>query len=71
MVRARLHELGGDYGDLPAHDGLWEAAEATADDLAARLAVAPMVLEARGLDVTPGMIEKLRKRRRSGQRRHP
>jgi uncharacterized ferritin-like protein (DUF455 family) len=60
MVRARLHELGGDYGDLPAHDGLWEAAEATADDLAARLAVAPMVLEARGLDVTPGMIEKLR-----------
>jgi uncharacterized ferritin-like protein (DUF455 family) len=59
MVRARLHELGADYGDLPAHDGLWEAAEATADDLAARLAVAPMVLEARGLDVTPGMIEKL------------
>jgi len=60
MVRARLHALGGDYGDLPAHDGLWEAAQATADDLAARLAVAPMVLEARGLDVTPGMIEKLR-----------
>jgi uncharacterized ferritin-like protein (DUF455 family) len=60
MVRARLHDLGGEYGDLPAHDGLWEAADATADDLAARLAVAPMVLEARGLDVTPGMIEKLR-----------
>ncbi len=60
MVRGRLNELGGDYGDLPAHDGLWEAAEATAEDLAARLAVAPMVLEARGLDVTPGMMEKLR-----------
>lgn len=44
MVRARLNSLGGDYGDLPAHDGLWEAAEATADQLAARLAVAPMVL---------------------------
>ena len=41
MVRRRLRELGGDYGDLPAHDGLWEAAEATSDDLAARLAVAP------------------------------
>ena len=60
MVRERLGELGGDYGDLPAHDGLWSAAEATADDLAARLAIAPMVLEARGLDVTPGMIERLR-----------
>lgn len=59
MVRDRLLTLGGDYGDLPAHDGLWEAAEATASDLAARLAVAPMVLEARGLDVTPGMIERL------------
>ncbi len=60
MIRARLVELGGDYGDLPAHDGLWEAANATRDDLAARLAVAPMVLEARGLDVTPGMIDKLK-----------
>ena len=60
MVRRRLSELGGNYGDLPAHDGLWEAALATADDLAARLAVAPMVLEARGLDVTPAMIGKLR-----------
>ncbi|MFW5661610.1 MAG: ferritin-like domain-containing protein [Oceanicaulis sp.] len=60
MVCARLRELGTGYGDLPAHDGLWEAAEATAHDLAARLAVAPMVLEARGLDVTPGMIERLK-----------
>jgi len=59
MVRDRLLELGGDYGDLPAHDGLWEAAQGTAHDLAARLAIAPMVLEARGLDVTPGMIDRL------------
>lgn len=60
MVRERLKEWGGDYGDLPAHDGLWEAALETRGDLAARLAVAPMVLEARGLDVTPGMITRLR-----------
>ncbi|MEQ8404419.1 MAG: ferritin-like domain-containing protein [Oceanicaulis sp.] len=59
LVREQLARLGGDYGDLPAHDGLWEAASATANDLMGRLAVAPMVLEARGLDVTPGMIEKL------------
>jgi uncharacterized ferritin-like protein (DUF455 family) len=60
LLRERLAALGSDYGDLPAHDGLWSAAEATADDLAGRLAVAPMVLEARGLDVTPGMIERLK-----------
>ena len=51
--------LGAAYGDLPAHDGLWEAAQATAHDLLARLAVVPLVLEARGLDVTPAMIERL------------
>lgn len=59
LLAQRLHELGAAYGDLPAHDGLWQAAEATADDLLARLAVVPLVLEARGLDVTPAMIEKL------------
>ena len=51
--------LGAAYGDLPAHDGLWEAAAATAHDLLARLAVVPLVLEARGLDVTPEMIRRL------------
>ena len=61
LLSARLAELGAAYGDLPAHDGLWEAAQTTADDLLARLAVVPLVLEARGLDVTPGMIEKLRR----------
>ena len=60
MLEDRLNELGASYGDLPAHDGLWQAAATTAHDLLARLAVVPMVLEARGLDVTPGMIEKLR-----------
>lgn len=59
MVAGRLGELGAAYGDLPAHSGLWDAAFATRRDLAARLAIAPMVLESRGLDVTPGMIEKL------------
>ncbi len=60
LLRERLSAFGAAYGDLPAHGGLWEAAEATADDLAARLAVVPLVLEARGLDVTPAMIERLR-----------
>lgn len=48
------------YGALPAHAGMWRAAEDTADDLMGRLAVVPMVLEARGLDVTPGMIKVFR-----------
>ena len=59
-LRARLRDLGGEYGDLDAHDGLWEMAAKTAGDLAARLAMVPRVLEARALDVTPGMIERLR-----------
>lgn len=59
LLRARLADFGAAYGDLPAHDGLWEAAAATADDLLARLAVVPLVLEARGLDVTPGMAARL------------
>jgi len=59
QLAGRLAELGAGYGDLPAHDGLWEAAAATADDLLARLAVVPLVLEARGLDVTPEMAARL------------
>jgi uncharacterized ferritin-like protein (DUF455 family) len=47
------------YGDLPAHDGLWQAAQGTADDLLARLAIVPLVLEARGLDTTPGAVARL------------
>jgi uncharacterized ferritin-like protein (DUF455 family) len=59
MVRKRLRDLDADYGDLPAHDGLWEAAHHTRNDLTARLAVVPLILEARGLDVTPSMRDKL------------
>jgi uncharacterized ferritin-like protein (DUF455 family) len=59
LLQERLEELGGSYGDLPAHDGLWQAAQQTGHDLLARLAVVPLILEARGLDVTPGMIDKL------------
>ena len=51
-----LEKLGSHYGALPAHAGMWRAAQDTAEDLMGRLAVVPMVLEARGLDVTPGMI---------------
>lgn len=60
MVAGYLAETGTAYGDLPAHGGLWEAATDTAGNIMARLAVAPLVLEARGLDVTPGMISGLR-----------
>ena len=61
MLEKRLNEMGFGYGDFPAHDGLWEAAYDTRLDLAARLAIVPMVLEARGLDVTPGMIKRFNK----------
>lgn len=61
LVTKRLSDLGIHYGDLPAHDGLWEMAEATRGNLAARLAIVPMVLEARGLDVTPAMIARFEK----------
>ena len=58
LLDRRLNALGSGYGALPAHDGLWEAAEATAADPLARLAVVPMVLEARGLDVTPATVAR-------------
>ena len=60
MLSARLAELGYAYGDFDAHDGLWQMAEKTAGNDTARMALVPRVLEARGLDVTPGMIERLR-----------
>lgn len=60
LVRGRLHALGADYGDMPAHDGLWQAAHDTRNDLTARLAVVPLILEARGLDVTPPLQAKMR-----------
>lgn len=61
MLRTRLQEMGFEYGDFPAHNGLWEMACRTADDALARMALVPRVLEARGLDATPPIIEKLRR----------
>ena len=59
LLSRRLESLDSRYGALPAHDGLWQAVEATSHDLGARLAVVPLILEARGLDVTPSLLEKL------------
>jgi uncharacterized ferritin-like protein (DUF455 family) len=59
LLDGRLRELGFGYGDFPAHDGLWQMAVDTADDVLLRMALVPRVLEARGLDVTPGMIQRL------------
>jgi uncharacterized ferritin-like protein (DUF455 family) len=59
LIDKRLHALGASYGDLPAHDGLWQAAQATKDSLLARVAIVPLVLEARGLDVGPAMQANL------------
>ncbi len=60
LLAKRLHQLGSDYGALPAHGGLWEMAVATDYDVIVRMALVPRVLEARGLDVTPAMIDKLK-----------
>jgi uncharacterized ferritin-like protein (DUF455 family) len=60
LVRAHLRQLGHDYGDFAAHDGLWQMARKTAHDPLARMALVPRVLEARGLDASPGMIRRLR-----------
>jgi len=60
LIARHLSTMGSHYGALPAHDGLWSAAAATSHDVAARLAVVPMVLEARGLDVTPATLTRVR-----------
>lgn len=60
LLRKRLNEFGADYGDLSAHGGLWDVAEDTTGDILARLALVPRYMEARGLDVTPDMIGKLK-----------
>jgi uncharacterized ferritin-like protein (DUF455 family) len=59
LLDRHLRGLGSHYGALPAHAGLWRAAHDTRHDAAARLAIVPMVLEARGLDTTPQTIERL------------
>jgi len=59
LIRAHLRHMGGEYGDYSAHGGLWEMCEKTAHDVLIRMALVPRVLEARGLDVTPGIQQKL------------
>jgi uncharacterized ferritin-like protein (DUF455 family) len=59
LLTTRLGQLGRQYGDYPAHNGLWEMAEKTSGSCLVRMALVPRVLEARGLDVTPGMIDRL------------
>lgn len=58
LLDRRLRQMGSHYGALPAHDGLWQAAADTAHDALARLAIVPMVLEARALDITPVTIQR-------------
>lgn len=60
LLARKLETLGSSYGALPAHAGLWQAAYQTRNDVAARLAAVPMVLEARGLDVTPATLERVK-----------
>jgi uncharacterized ferritin-like protein (DUF455 family) len=59
LLHAHLQSIGFEYGDFPAHNGLWEMAEKTRHDLLARLALVPRTLEARGLDASPAVKDKL------------
>ena len=61
LLRDHLSTLGHGYGDFPAHDNLWAMCEKTKDDIVARMALVPRTLEARGLDATPIIQEKLRR----------
>lgn len=60
LLNTRLHQLDAAYGDFPAHNGLWEAAVKTNSDVLERMALVPMILEARGLDTTPASVDRLR-----------
>lgn len=59
LLNAHLNQMGCSYGDFPAHDGLWDMAERTKNDVLARLALVPRTLEARGLDATPAVRKRL------------
>ena len=59
LLDRKLRTLGSHYGALRAHAGLWQAAQETSHDVTARLAIVPMVLEARGLDVTPATRDRI------------
>ncbi len=60
LLRKKLQTFDTDYGDLPAHSGLWDLAQYTASDLLKRVALVPRNMEAHGLDVTPPLIEKFK-----------
>lgn len=60
LLNTHLRSLGFEYGDFPAHDGLWDMAQKTAHDPLVRMALVPRLLEARGLDATPAIQAKLR-----------
>ncbi|MCK5727485.1 MAG: ferritin-like domain-containing protein [Thiotrichaceae bacterium] len=60
LLSTRLNDMGYQYGDMPAHNGLWESCINTDHDVMVRMALVPRVLEARGLDVTPGIMKRLR-----------
>jgi len=59
LLREHLRSLGFDYGDFPAHDGLWQMCTRTAHDPLVRMALVPRLLEARGLDASPAIVRKL------------
>jgi len=59
LLAAHLNSLGCGYGELPAHDGLWDLAQRTAHDVLCRMALVPRLTEARGLDATPVIRKKL------------
>ena len=59
LLNAHLNQMSFAYGDFPAHDGLWDMAKRTKDDVLARLALVPRTLEARGLDATPAVLNRL------------
>ncbi|MDP3619675.1 MAG: ferritin-like domain-containing protein [Ramlibacter sp.] len=61
MLREHLESLGYAYGDFPGHDNLWSMCERTGGDVVARMALVPRTLEARGLDATPQIQERLRR----------
>ena len=60
LLADHLESLGHAYGDFDAHDGLWAMCDKTKDDIVARMALVPRTLEARGLDATPQIQQKLR-----------
>ena len=66
LLRQHLRDHGYDYGDFNAHNGLWQAVEKTAHDVLVRMALVPRVYEARGLDVTPDIIEKFQQKGETG-----